>query len=1070
MYIHQKMQHASHARIQKMADLGIVKGLPKKIPKLSVPCPICMIAKATRLIRQPTVDMSNVPIGTRIQADFTFFNVESIRGFTSAFNVIESTVSYPFGFPSRSKRPPVSILKYIVSVLRSFGFSVKIIRLDEGGELAKSADFMQTVYDLNMIPEFTGGYASTINGKVERPNRTLKNMVRSQLFARGFPDKFWCFAYQYSIWCLRRLFNRHVGTAPIIPWHKGKYTINLSEMLIWGCKVYVINSKDQKKSLDPRTARDPREVTVPVDPMQLPQQADGYFMSYANTTKVLLYYDPSTNKVKRAHHAYVDEFDVRISPDEKHTPGALLLSEYPAGEYNPRLVDPSTVRMVKPTLDLTNSPFDPDKLITVEIELPPAGHPLYISIQDDTLFNIPFIERVYSESPLYAQIPANARRNAWIVSIDSEEPIMAATAIKELQRRQLSESTNKISLILTRRRPGKPTNYESLRAAFDQIRPVIAHSAYFNERPPTPSDVGKALKGPHRHHWIQGLFAQYDKNAKVHLFTKPIPVSSIPPEKKVLKSVISLKVKPDGKNMWKFAPRHCANGAPQLQGIDFDESYAPVAGACPVRTQLAISASWNLIVGVIDVTNAFQNTILPPHKREYVTLPPYYLEWFKRRHPLITVDETKGRLCIQACNGMQGTKPAGRNWNQALHAVLTTFGLQNVPAEQALYVLHTSDYLLIVSVSTDDLLCSYSSVDVFHRLYKHLCKCFPCTKEEGALIRFLNLRIIQSPHGISFDQTEHIKQTIVDRWFPNQTSPVGQTDTPFRTDSAYETELAEALPLEGPELLQMEKEYNGKYSATVGQYNHIEQWSRPDTSYSTTRYASYAAFPTRPAFHGLKRQAKYFACNLHRPIVYPRGASLDGTTKLKYDFGNGEFEEKIILNNLEMFPDANHARGVDDRRSITSIIFTLLGVAIHWKVNKQPALAVHSTDAEIRAFYLGTKLAEYIRQILEHMGVQMTKPIRGLEDSQPTIDIIKANRVTSRVKHIAVPVAYIHEKYDAKLVTPEHIKTTIQPADMSTKPVSGPVLQRHFKFIRGYRFYPPKGSEHYTLLQLDLAD
>ena len=37
----------------------------------------------------------------------------------------------------------------------------------------------------------TGGYESTINGKVERPTRTLKYIVRDQLIGHGHGEKPW---------------------------------------------------------------------------------------------------------------------------------------------------------------------------------------------------------------------------------------------------------------------------------------------------------------------------------------------------------------------------------------------------------------------------------------------------------------------------------------------------------------------------------------------------------------------------------------------------------------------------------------------------------------------------------------------------------------------------------------------------------------------------------------------------------------------------------------------------------------------------------------------------------------
>ena len=75
-----------------------------------------LFSKATRLICQTHVSTEDVPIGTNIQSDFTLFNAISIQGLISESNVIYATSSYPFGFPTISKRPPVSIIKYIVNV------------------------------------------------------------------------------------------------------------------------------------------------------------------------------------------------------------------------------------------------------------------------------------------------------------------------------------------------------------------------------------------------------------------------------------------------------------------------------------------------------------------------------------------------------------------------------------------------------------------------------------------------------------------------------------------------------------------------------------------------------------------------------------------------------------------------------------------------------------------------------------------------------------------------------------------------------------------------------------------
>jgi len=163
----------------------------------------------------------------------------------------------------------------------------------------------------------------------------------------------------------------------------------------------------------------------------------------------------------------------------------------------------------------------------------------------------------------------------WIVSINEEEPIMGITFIEFLKSLQhLTEST-KAELVLARRTSASGTNFQDLRATFDQMRPIISHLASLPRRPEAQSNIGTALKSPDRHHWKEACFSQYDKNSEANLFTKPLPVSKLPPDTTVFRSVIQPGVKPtEVTDMWAFIARHCANGAGMTKGFDFVESYA----------------------------------------------------------------------------------------------------------------------------------------------------------------------------------------------------------------------------------------------------------------------------------------------------------------------------------------------------------------------------------------------------------------------------------------------------------------------------------------------------------------
>ena len=100
------------------------------------------------------------------QMDFEFFNVESIRGFTSNFVAICSATSYPSGFLSRSKLPPLNILKILFTMLKNQDKKVSFIRIDEDGSLEISSEFIKTCHNMNIIVQTKFGDASSINDKI----------------------------------------------------------------------------------------------------------------------------------------------------------------------------------------------------------------------------------------------------------------------------------------------------------------------------------------------------------------------------------------------------------------------------------------------------------------------------------------------------------------------------------------------------------------------------------------------------------------------------------------------------------------------------------------------------------------------------------------------------------------------------------------------------------------------------------------------------------------------------------------------------------------------------------------
>ena len=66
---------------------------------------------------------------------------------------------------------------------------------------------------------------------------------------------------------------------------------------------------------------------------------------------------------------------------------------------------------------------------------------------------------------------------------------------------------------------------------------------------------------------------------------------------------------------------------------------------------------------ILDVNNTLQNKNVPINKRFCVIPPPYYLDWFEKSYPNVTINQDEFTIFLQLMNGIQGTKPSGRQWN-----------------------------------------------------------------------------------------------------------------------------------------------------------------------------------------------------------------------------------------------------------------------------------------------------------------------------------------------------------------------------------------------------------------------
>jgi hypothetical protein len=100
-----------------------------------------------------------------------------------------------------------------------------------------------------------------------------------------------------------------------------------------------------------------------------------------------------------------------------------------------------------------------------------------------------------------------------------------------------------------------------------------------------------------------------------------------------------------------------------IEGIHYYQSYVPVAMIGIIHILLNIGAAQGKQVFILDIKNAFQNTIeFDSCKRTYNTLPPFFVEFLRlcwAHHPgLAAIEEDPSLSVIQNFCSMQGQKDA----------------------------------------------------------------------------------------------------------------------------------------------------------------------------------------------------------------------------------------------------------------------------------------------------------------------------------------------------------------------------------------------------------------------------
>ena len=458
-------------------------------------------------------------------------------------------------------------------------------------------------------------------------------------------------------------------------------------------------------------------------------------------------------------------------------------------------------------------------------------------------------------------------------------------------------------------------------------------------------------------------------------------LTDLPPHKREIgvKWVFRTKFNPDG-SVFKYKARLVVKDFAQVAGVDYGDTFAPVARHDTIRLLLALAGQKGWQVFHLDVKSAFLNGIL--NEDIYVKQP----EGFQ-----VAGQEHKVYKLYKA---LYGLKQAPRAWYSRIDTHLIKLGFNRSQNEATLYLKQGNNEVdLIVSLYVDDMLVTGSNEELMEKFKIEMQEIFEMS-DLGIMNYFLGMEIQQCSKGIFISQKKYacdILKKFKLEACKGVASPLALNEKISRDDGDK---------LEEPAV----------FRSLVGSLLYLTA-TRPDLMFPAGLLSRFMSSPSNVHMGIAKRVLKY----------------IRGTTDL------GIWYMKTGGVNLNGFADSDWAGSIDDMKSTSGYVFTIGTGAICWNAKKQEVVAQSTAEAEYISLAAAANQAVWLRKLLEDLGQKQDSPVDLFCDNKSAIAIAQNPVQHGRTKHINVKFHAIREAGKNLLIKVHHCSTEVQLTDLMTK-------------------------------------
>ncbi|CAL1377514.1 unnamed protein product [Linum trigynum] len=436
------------------------------------------------------------------------------------------------------------------------------------------------------------------------------------------------------------------------------------------------------------------------------------------------------------------------------------------------------------------------------------------------------------------------------------------------------------------------------------------------------------------------------------------------------KWVYKIKLHADG-SLERNKARLVAKGYTQVYGIDFLDTYSPVAKINIVKTFLAVASIKHWILEQLDVSNAFLHGDLV--EVVYMKLPL----------GLEVPSGSNQRMTCRLKKSLYGLKQASRQWFAKLTSFLLRFGFSQSASDYSPFTKWTHGKITVVLVYVDDIILGGDSKKDIEQVKLALSKEFKI-KLLGPLKYFLGLEVSRTSSGLDVCQRKYCLEL--------------SNDTGYMESKGCKTPIDTKVKLTSKGTLLEDAE---GYKRLVGRLHYLTI-TRPDIAFVVQQLCQYQKAPCQEHMQAAFRVLSYLKSSPDHGIYFDSEAELKMTG----------------------YCDSDWASCPDTRRSITGYC-TMLGTSlITWKTKKQTTVSRSSSEAEYRALAHLVCEVEWLKRLSTELTVQVPLPITVYCDNMSAIHIAENPVFHERTKHIEIDMYVTRERVKTCLIKLQHISTT----------------------------------------------